>query len=165
MDQRQRGASATLDIHVSGCYILPMYFPSALLRRLTASALALSFGLYTAEALLADTHDGDATHEELARVDGAGEHVQFHVSHGDAPDAVRAGAQADDPDQHPGERAPGQSGHEQHACHCMHMHGGWLQDRPTFVAALGVNHAGPAAFVDDAPTSRSSEPQLRPPIA
>lgn len=141
-----------------------MLLRSITLRRLTACALALSFGVYTAEALLADTHDGDATHEELARVDGADAHAQFHADHGDAPDAPPTGAQADVPDQHPGERAPGQSGHEQHACHCVHVHGGWLQDPPTLAIARSAHLAGPASVGDDAPASHRGEPQLRPPI-
>ena len=138
---------------------------SAFLRRLTACALALSFGLYTAEALLADTHDGDATHEELTLADGVSEHEAFYVTHGDTPGAASVGAQADTPREHPGERAPGQSGHGEHACHCAHVHGGWLQGPVSLVTQLGVHHAGPDAFGDDAPASRRGEPQLRPPIA
>ncbi len=137
----------------------------ALLRRLTACVLALCFGMFTAEALLADVHDGDATHEELVRADGAGDHAATHVSHGDTQDAAHVGAQADVPDDHPGERAPGHSGHTQHACHCVHVHGGWLQDPTSFAAELGVSHTPPVAFGDQAPASRSGEPQLRPPIA
>ena len=125
----------------------------------------LCFGLFTAEALLADVHDGDATHEELVRTDGAAEHVAFHAAHGDAPDAANAGAKADAPDDHPGERAPGQSGHSQHGCHCVHVHGGWLQEPPTLAFESGDRHGAPVAFGDRAPASRVGEPQLRPPIA
>jgi len=142
-----------------------MLLRSGFLRRLMACVLALSFGLYTAEALLADTHDGDATHEELVRADGPGEHAEFHVSHGDTPSAAHAGAQAETPDDHPGERAPGQSGHQQHACHCAHVHGGWPQARPSLVGENVVRHSQPVAFEDQVPASRIGEPQLRPPIA
>ena len=136
-----------------------------LIRRLTACLLMLCSGLFSAEALLADVHDGDATHGELVRADGAGDHAAVHVAHGDAPEAVQVGAQPDAPDDHPGERAPGQSGHTQHSCHCVHVHGGWLQAPPSFAAALGASHTTPVAFGDQAPASRNGEPQLRPPIA
>lgn len=138
---------------------------AALLRRLTACVLALCFGLFTVEALLADVHDGDATHEELVRADGAGDHAAFHVAHGDTRDTAHVGAQADAPDNHPGERAPGQSEHGQHACHCAHVHGAWLQAPPAFAAELDASHTPPVAFGDQAPASRSGEPPLRPPIA
>ena len=137
----------------------------AFLRRLTACLLALCFGLFTAEALLADVHDGDATHEELVRTDGTDGHAVAHVAHGDTPDAAHVGAQADTPDDHPGERAPGQSGHTQHSCHCVHVHGGWLQALPTLAPEPDDRHGTPVSFGDQAPASRVGEPQLRPPIA
>lgn len=130
-----------------------------------ACTLAVSFGLYTAEALLADTHDGDATHEELARADGAGEHAKFHASHGDESSTTGVGAELDAPANHPGERAPGQSGHEQHACHCAHVHSGWLQAPVSNEPNLLAGPAAAIAFREQVPVSRRGEPQLRPPIA
>lgn len=135
-----------------------------LLRRLTACVLALCFGLFTAEALLADVHDGDATHEELMRADGAGDHQASHVAHGDSTDTAHADGQAESSSGHPGERAPGQSGHSQHSCHCVHVHGGWLQAPRPLASEFGDNHGVPIAFGDQVPNSRVGEPQLRPPI-
>ncbi len=135
-----------------------------ILRRLTACVLALSFGLYTAESLFADTHDGDATHEELARVDGASEHAAFHLAHGDEVKESQLGAREDSPENHPGERAPGEPGHDQHACHCAHVHSGWMQSPPQCEAELAVNSGQPMQFCEQTPASRQGEPQLRPPI-
>lgn len=142
-----------------------MVLRSVLLRRVTACVLALSFSLYTVEALLADTHDGDATHEELARADGAGEHAAFHIAHGDEPSTARLGAQAATPEEHPGERAPGDSGHSQHACHCMHVHSGWLKAPPSREAEVDVERGQPISRGEQSPASRSREPQFRPPIS
>lgn len=136
-----------------------------LIRRLTACLLMLCSGLFSAEALLADVHDGDATHGELVRADGAGDHAAVHVAHGDAPEAVQVGAQPDAPDDHPGERAPGQSGHAQHACHCAHVHGGWPQATPPLATGMTDGHSAPIVARDQAPSSHDAEPQLRPPIA
>jgi len=142
-----------------------MLLRSGLFRRVMACVLALSFDLYTAEALLPDAHDGDATHEELVKADGAGEHAVFRVSHGDASSAAHAGAQAETPDDHPGERAPGLSGHGQHSCHHAHVHGDWLQARLSQVAKNGARRTQPVTFGDQAPASRIGEPLLRPPMA
>lgn len=125
-----------------------------MLRRLTALVLALCFGLFTAEALVADVHDGDATHAELAQFAGA-------VAHVDAP----AGGHADGPGDHPGERAPGQSGHAQHACHCVHAHAGWWAPVAAAIptpAPYALTVPGSSATM---PASLGREPQLRPPIA
>src|SRR5690606_225021 len=100
-----------------------MPFRAVVTRRLTAYLLVVSFGLFSAESLLADTHDGDATHEELAQVDGVQAHAASHVAHGDAPDAALTAAPDDAGHRHPGERPLGESGHEQHSCHCAHAHG------------------------------------------
>ena len=89
------------------------------LRHLAALVLALCFGFSTAESLLADVHDGDATHQELTQVEGSGRHAASHVAHGDGEN----GAMNDSP-EHPGERSSGEEGHDQHACHHAHAHGG-----------------------------------------
>jgi hypothetical protein len=123
-----------------------------MLRRLVALVLMLCFGLFTAEALLADVHDGDATHEELVRVDGD-QHATEHAITG-------AGA-----DELPGERAPDEQGHSEHACHCVHAHGAWSPVQALlFTATVAVESRQPALHVDG-PTNPAPEPRLRPPIA
>ena len=67
-----------------------------MLRRLVALVLMLCFGLFTAEALLADVHDGDATHAELVRIDGD-RHAERHA--GEVTSAAGA-------EQVPGESYP-----------------------------------------------------------
>lgn len=125
--------------------------------------LALCFGLFTAEALLADVHDGDATHEELVRADGA-DHAALHLSHGDTPDEADSGAHAGTTDDHPGEGAPGQSDHGQHACHCVHAHGLFAALGP--VPALPAFHvATPVPFAGQTLASGHRDAQFRPPIA
>lgn len=123
-----------------------------MLRRLVALALMLCFGLFTAEALLADVHDGDATHEELVRVDGE-RHVDQHA-------ATAAGVE-----HAPGERIPGKSGHAQHACHCTHAHGAWSPVVSEIAAASTVVMDAPPSRDFGAPATPAREPQLRPPIA
>lgn len=139
-----------------------------LLRTLTALLLALSFGLYSAESLLADVHDDDATHEELLRIDGADRHAATHRAHGDdAPTSATTEARSGAPDsaeQHPGERLPGQSDHGEHACHHAHAHVGWLRTDDLRIAQPACSHGSPVATHDRAPTSRDAEPQFRPPI-
>lgn len=139
-----------------------------LLRTLTALLLTLSFGLYSAESLLADVHDDDATHEELLRIDGADRHAAAHRAHGDdAPtsgtNVARNGA-PDSAEQHPGERSSGQSEHGEHACHHAHVHAGWLRTDELRIAPLAWFHGSPVGTRDRAPTSRDAEPQFRPPI-
>lgn len=110
----------------------------------------LCFGLFTAEALLADVHDGDATHEELVRVDGD-RHAEQHA----VADAGHA----------PGERAPGEQGHSEHACHCVHAHGAWSPVETVQVAATIVVATEQPALYAEGPPSPALEPHLRPPIA
>ena len=139
----------------------------AFVRRLTACLLALCFGLFTAEALLADVHDGDATHEELVRTDGARNHAAVHAAHGDAPETARIAVHADASGDggHPGERPAGQSEHTQHSCHCTHAHGVGTQRGGLLTSALTDMHPALIAFRDQAPPRHDVEPQLRPPIA
>lgn len=125
----------------------------------------LSFGFFNAEGLLADVHDGDAAHEELVRVDGVNEHAAAHVAHGDASGPTAAGALTGSASDHPGERAPGQPGHSEHACHCVHAHGGWLRFAPVITTVLTDGHRDPTVSLDQLPPSHGDEPQLRPPIA
>ena len=112
----------------------------------------LCFGLFTAEALVADVHDGDATHAELVRIDGE-QHADRH--------AVAAA----DVDHLPGERGPGEDGHAQHACHCVHAHGAWYSALSVDPAAtVTVATTPPALNVYGVPNP-ALEPRLRPPNA
>lgn len=148
-----------------------MYIPpqtrltTPLPRRFVAFVLMLSFGFFNAEGLLADVHDGDAEHEELLRVDGANDHAAAHIAHGDTAGSAATGALVNAPSDHPGERAPGQSGHSDHACHCVHAHGGWLQVAEPIASGLNDGPRAPIVLRDQAPPSHGDEPQLRPPIA
>lgn len=123
-----------------------------MLRRLVALVLMLCFGLFTAEALLADVHDGDATHAELVRVDG-----DRHVAEHDGASAVGG--------HHSDERAPGESGHAQHACHCVHAHGVWSPVPAVLEVATVVMATEPPALDADGPPTPPREPGLRPPNA
>ena len=118
-----------------------------LLRRLIALLLLLASGASIAEARIADVHDGDATHAELQEYDAV-------VAHAD-------GQPADDTDHR---SEPARSGHAQHTCHCIHVHGGWLA---TDVSSRPIARTTAVASPDDvdSPGSVVIAPQLRPPIA
>ena len=123
-----------------------------MLRRLVALVLMLCFGLFTAEALMADVHDGDATHEELVRVDGD-RHVEQHA------------AAATDGDHTPREPASGEPAHSEHACHCVHTHGAWLPMHAALTTATVIVASRQPAQRADRPASPALESHLRPPIA
>lgn len=125
------------------------------LRRPIALVLALCFGFYSAESLLADVHDGDATHEELAQVEGSGLHAARHAAIGDAQ-----GDAMNDSGEHPS----GPSGHDRHACHHAHAHCGWFEENGTDDGSFAATQEPPVAWPDRAPASRDTQPQLRPPI-
>lgn len=122
-----------------------------MIRRLVSLVLALCFGLFSAEALVADVHDGDATHTELVSAAQA----TGHAAHVDG-----------DGGSGPHERAPGESGHSLHVCHCAHAHGSsWtrvslIAPPATVQLAQQLPTTGARAPSSDAP-----EPRLRPPIA
>lgn len=111
----------------------------------------MCFGLFTVEALLADVHDGDATHEELVRVDGD-RHAELHP------------ALATDAGRPPGERESGEPGHSEHACHCVHAHGIWSPAPVAQVATTVAATEPPGLLALELP-SPALEPHLRPPIA
>lgn len=127
-------------------------------RRCFALVLALCFGLFSVESLIADVHDGDAPASEQTRYSGA---VDAH-----ARDGARA-ADAPVADLHThgdGEAPPPSSGHSLHACHSGHAHIG--------LTAVGVEleRAAPEHVVVLAnralpPADAEREPHLRPPIA
>lgn len=129
------------------------------LRHLAALVLALCFGFSTAESLLADVHDGDATHEELTQLEGSGRHAASHVAHGDVEKGAMSGAR-----EHPGERSSDEEGHDQHACHHAHAHGGWFRPGAALDGTIAAVHESPLASRDRIPASRDAQPQLRPPI-
>jgi len=119
--------------------------PDRLLKRLIASVLLLSFGLFSLELLIADVHDGDAPAAEVAS----------------APNVAAAAHGATDGDADA--PVPG-SGHSAHACHCVHVHGFFA----TAVAAL-PNIPGPdfaiTRDVARTPDQVERDVHLRPPIA
>ena len=110
-------------------------------RRTVAVLLVLGFGMFTAETLIADVHDGDVG----AAVAGLVESTAPH-SH-DVPDQPTSDA-----------------GHSMHVCHCAHSHAGppvlasWFAERLLDVDAPSVNP-------EPLPRSAGRDLQLRPPIA
>lgn len=120
-----------------------------MLRRLIALVLALSFGMYYAEALIADVHDGDASVSEVAQY-SAGASDSYHATI-DAVDQGTSG-RSDAPV------------HNTHTCHAGHAHTCVLQaiapmsaDYLLFVVEIGDGSTRPIDL--------RQEPQLRPPIA
>ncbi|MHB1071307.1 MAG: hypothetical protein ACYC3Q_00635 [Gemmatimonadaceae bacterium] len=122
--------------------ILVMLCCASFVRRLTACVLALCFGLFAVEALVAEVHDPDATRAELVRT---GAVTATHQQQGD--------------------RAPSDSGQAQLACHCVHAHGSPAEERVTLAMDADARPIAPRVLADKAPPTRSDEPQLRPPIA
>jgi len=132
-------------------------------RRWFALVLALCFGLFSVESLIADVHDGDAPASEQTRYSGA--------TDADTPDAARAAdvpaADAPVADLHThgdGETPPPSSGHSLHTCHSGHAHIG--------LTAVGVEleraapeHVAVLANLALPPADAKREPHLRPPIA
>ena len=124
---------------------------AGVLRRVTATFLALAFIGFSAETLIADVHDGDAS---VAEVEAAG---LFAAEMADQPAGI-----APAPERHSGE-APS-TGHSAHVCHCIHAHGGIpgiSATRP--VIADAPSHVSGAS--DRMPASVTVEPRIRPPQA
>ena len=110
------------------------------LRRAVAVLLAIAFVGFSAETLIADVHDGDASAAELA-------------AYADAP------ASGTVPDS-----SPAQDEHAVHVCHCVHAHGGVSDQR----VALVPIHVGASLVVGASvrtPPSVTLELHLRPPVA
>ena len=109
----------------------------------------MCFGVFFAEALIADTHDGDAAR--------AGSGASAVIA--DVPDAGSPSV----PNGQPSE--PTLPGHQWHLCHCVHTHTllapGDLDIEATVLAAAN----DPPTGISLAPTAGAVEPQLRPPIA
>lgn len=120
-------------------------------RRALAILLALCFGLFSVESLVADVHDGDAS---------AAEQSQY-------ADAVHAGQSAADragAHTHSDNENADQSGHTLHACHGAHAHTGLTSSGPKW-AGSPLRQASATAPSACAPLDQRREPQLRPPIA
>ena len=124
----------------------------------------LCLALFTAEAQVADVHDGDATAVELQR-DGAS-HGDAHVAHAGAtgPDEGRHAAARENAGGDPGSNE-GRPVHTQHVCHCVHAHGAVDAARDASTAPYVPDASSPAVRVVRMPPSLEREPQLRPPIA
>jgi hypothetical protein len=155
-----------------------------MLRRSIALLLMLCLAFYSAEALVADVHDGDATAAELER--DAGLHGRRHAGQPDASgsseseaSAQRASGEAptDASDTSAHVRLSGASGghesapqplqptHSQHACHCIHAHGFVEASLPRADASELLQPDAPTTHLVRMPPSVGREPQLRPPIA
>ena len=156
--RRVRGQD-TLSAHMSPCsYNLHVgraarahrrYFLRVpLVRRLTSAFLALVFMGFTAETLIADVHDGDASAAEIEAISGGAA-----MGANEAPSSPTPFV----PDE-------SSSGHSAHACHCVHAHGGLLG-----AAEIWSSVAQPVVHVpgwsDVMPSSVSPEPRIRPPEA
>jgi hypothetical protein len=130
------------------------FFPTNLrpsrLRRVVAILLALCFGLFSAEALIADVHDSDATGRVGKGAVGAAQGMN--------------GSAAVDLHSHQDEAPRSGDSHKMHACHGGHAHTGLI------VLALRIDRERVRDVAvrprRDGPTSTMRrEPQLRPPIA
>lgn len=108
----------------------------------TALVLMMCFGLFTAEILIADVHDGDVRANHPVSI----ERTPSHANAGGLP------------------HAPTEAAHSMHVCHCIHAHSGLA----TAAAVSSMSPEGATAPVvggDRVPVSLEREPQLRPPIA
>lgn len=129
---------------------------SSLVTRLTSLVLALCFGVFTLEALIADVCDGDAPAAEVARL------ATDASAH---PGLAAATAVVGTADQHDGAPADAQgSGHATHVCHCGHAHA-----TMSVAAAIPAWRAALLADARPEPATRlvsadRADP-LRPPIA
>lgn len=126
-------------------------------RRCFALVLALCFGLFWAEALIADVHDGDAPASEQTRYSGASDASPRTGAPATTVPAADLHTHSDD------EAPPPASGHSIHACHSGHAHVG--------LTAMGVDLERPASehvavLASRAlpPADAQREPHLRPPI-
>lgn len=141
-------------------------------RRVAALLVLALLAVSRAEALVAEVHDGDATHAELVQVDGAGRHGAAHGAghHDDASHTSRAGAAAGEAAADGADEVPGHGhvpGHPYHACHHAHAHAdaAWRAESVSLAATLVAVRLPTPAVRAQAPRSRAAEPEIRPPIA
>lgn len=127
----------------------------------------LCFALFSGEALVADVHDGDASAAEL--LEEGGVHAGTPLSAGVAPGAPSSESPtvrvANGDGAPAGERLPSQPVHSQHACHCVHTHGGADAGARPVNRPVSIHLGAPLADAMRMPPSVAREPQLRPPIA
>ena len=115
---------------------------SRMVRRTTALALMTCFGLFTAEALIADVHDGDVGANHPVSI----ETTTSHAEGGGLP------------------QDPTEAAHSVHVCHCIHAHGGLATVGGASSPPLDVAST-PLGRADRLPASIRREPQIRPPIS
>jgi len=115
-----------------------MHLGRTRIRRLTALLLALCLGMFSAETLVADVHDGDSS--------SAASHVE------------ELGGPVD------GHSLPGGVSHSVHVCHCVHGHGG-APPVHNVATAAPVEHPRLLTSSDSVPNDVGPEPHVRPPIA
>ena len=115
----------------------PIRLPLA--RRLIAQLLLIFFGFFTAETVIADSCDGDASASALS------------ISDSSAPDRSS-------------ESGGSVPAHAVHVCHCAHAHAGSLR-----AADSSDDSSVSPQQVDGesvpTPMSTTPEPRLRPPVA
>lgn len=99
------------------------------------------FGLFTAETLIADVHDGDVGANHPVSIETTTAHV------GESPPS-----------------GPNEAAHSIHVCHCVHAHGGVTPSASASAPRIGGS-GGPVIIGDRVPTSVDREPPRRPPIA
>lgn len=117
-----------------------MAFFRSPLRRTTALLLMTCFGLFTAETLIADVHDGDVGANHPVSIESRTAHVD------EVPSS-----------------SPSEAAHSIHVCHCVHAHGG-VTSSASVSAPRIESSGGPVMIGDRAPTSVDREPPRRPPI-
>ena len=110
-------------------------------RRTVAVLLVLGFGMFTAETLIADVHDGDVGAAVAGMVESTAPHTH------NVPDGL-----------------PGDAGHSMHVCHCAHSHAGPPALASSFAERL-LDAEAPSISPDRLPRSAGRDLQLRPPIA
>lgn len=134
-------------------------------RRVTAVFLMLCLAFFSAEALVADVHDGDAgaTRPQLVGQSSSGAPFAKTVV-ASRPGASPAVAQ-DPPNGETDELPSGAPAHAQHVCHCVHAHGLVDPAADAAVASEEFHLSAPTVRGLRTPASLGREPQLRPPIA
>lgn len=138
-----------------------MPFRSDRWRRFVALFLIACFGGFSAEALVAELHDGDLHAAEVNAVQSAPS-ADARIATGAVAWTEVSCASARAPETPEAPEAPSRD-HTAHLCHCVHAH---LADAPRAgggVTGAVVSLALPATS-DARPLSRASSPPLRPPI-
>lgn len=129
-----------------------------MVRRWFALVLALCFGLFWAEALIADVHDGDSSASERTKYEYV---ADANAGTGSPATTVMVADLDTHSDDEP---LPANSGHSAHTCHSGHAH--------VSLTAMGVElertapeHVLVVAARSLPPAEAQLELPLRPPIA